>query len=264
MAFTPISKSAFGGKRFKRQSSYMFAAKDTVTPLVTKELARVATLMPIAFTRIQDVLVPVALVGLSPGTNLFVTPDGRWIGRYIPLVYRSYPFVLAQGPEDKRILCFDEDSGLLSESEGEPFFQENGEPTQAVNETLEFLSQLAANRQSIQRLCALLDKQALIEPWPIKLKDQEDSPERPLDGLYRVNESAFNQLDEKALYLLHRTGAFPLIYCQLISMQHLPVLGEMAAARRRAEQDAALPKNKAGEIDLSFLADDTSISFENL
>jgi hypothetical protein len=42
------------------------------------------------------------------------------------------------------------------------------------------------------------------------------------------------------------------------------VLGELAKALADAEQQAALPKNEIGEIDLTFLADDTTISFENL
>ena len=264
MAITPISNSAFGDKRFERYSSYSFAAKDAIAPLVLKELVRASMIMPIGFAKAEDAFVPVAVLGLGSGTNLFVAPDGRWIGRYVPAVYRGYPFVLANGPDDKQILCFNDESGLLSDTEGEPFFGEDAKPTAAINDILNFLTQLAVNRQATQRVCALLQEHAMIEPWPIKLKGKEDEPERPLEGLFRIDEAAFNKLDEKALYALHQGGALPVIYCQLLSMQHLPVLGELAKARQAAEQQAALPKNEAGEIDLSFLADDTTISFENL
>ncbi|UOD50400.1 SapC family protein [Orrella daihaiensis] len=264
MAIVPISQSEFGNKRFKRYESYAFAAKDALAPLVLKELVRATMVMPVGFAMVQDAFVPVAVLGLGNGKNLFVAPDGRWVGRYVPAAYRGYPYVLANGPEDKQILCFDDSSGLLSETEGEPFFGEDGKPTQAINDILNFLTQLAVNRQATQRVCALLQEHGLIEPWPIKLKGKEGEPERNLEGLFRINEVAFNQLDEKSLHVLHQGGALPVIYCQLLSMQHLPVLGELAKAYEAAEQQAALPKNEAGEIDLSFLADDTTISFENL
>jgi hypothetical protein len=264
MAITPISQSEFGNKRFKRYDSYAFAAGDALAPLVLKELVRAVMVMPVGFAKVQDGFVPVAVIGLGNGKNLFVAPDGRWVGRYVPAAYRGYPFVLANGPEEKQILCFDDASGLLSQSEGESFFEEDGKPTKAINDILSFLTQLAANRLATQRVCTLLQEHDLIEPWPIKLKGKEDEPERALEGLFRVNEVAFNQLDDKQLYALHQGGALPVVYCQLLSMQHLPVLGELLKAREAAEQQSALPKNEMGELDLTFLADDSTISFSNL
>jgi len=268
MATTPISFSAFGSKRFKRYDAYAFASKDTIAPLVLRELPRASLSLPIALTKVQEAFVPVAVMGLGGEQNLFVAPDGRWVGRYVPAVYRAYPFMLANGPENRQILCFDESSGLLSASEGEPFFTDDQKPTEAVNSILNFLTALSANRQATRSVCALLAEHELIEPWHIKLQGDDQATEKPagvnLKGLYRVNEVAFNQLEEKPLHALHQGGALPLIYCQMLSMQHLPMLGELTKAYRAAQQQAALPKNDAGDMDLSFLADDTTISFENL
>ena len=264
MAHSPISIGTFRDKRFKRYSSYSFAVKDTLAPLVLKELARACTGMPIGFAKAKDTFMPVAVLGLAAGTNLFVAPNGRWVGHYVPAVYRGYPFSLANGPEGKLILCFDEQSGLLSDNEGEPFFGEDEKLTDAVNQVLGFLTQLASNRQATQRVCAALEKHGLIEPWPIKLKGKEDDAVTTVEGVFRISEERLSQLDEKSLYALHQSGALPVIYCQLLSMQHLSILSGLAKARQAAEQQAALPKNDAGDIDLSFLADDTTISFENL
>jgi len=264
MALTPVSYSEFGTKRFKRNDSYAFAAKDAMAPLVFKEFVPASMAMPIGFTKAQDTFIPVAVLGLGNQTNLFVAPDGRWVGRYVPLAYRHYPFVLANGPEKKQILCFEDSSGLLTDKSGEPFFTEDAKPTDAINEVLNSLTQLSASRQATSQMCSLLAAHELIEPWPIKLKNEPESPEQILEGLYRINQNALNALTEKPLHALHRFGALPMIYCQLLSMQHLSMLGEFARARQLAEQHAALPKNKSGEIDLSFLADDTTISFDNL
>jgi hypothetical protein len=264
MAIVPISKSEFGNKRFKRYDSYRFAAKETLAPLVLKETMRAMMVMPIGFARAQDALTPVAVQGFGNGRNLFVAPDGRWIGRYIPAAYRGYPFVLANGPEDKQVLCFDTSSNLLSDTDGEAFFNEQAEPSAAVNDVLNFLTQTSINRQATLALCKMLDEHQLIEPWPIKIKTADDEQERNVEGLFRVHEKAFLGLDAQSLSKLRDAGAFTLIYCQLLSMQHIQVLGEMEKAYQAAQLQAALPKDKSGELDLSFLADDTTISFENL
>jgi hypothetical protein len=266
LSIKPITQQEHGQKRFKRYDSYQFAAQDAITPLVVKEFARASMVLPIAFAKHEDTYLPVAVQGLSAGKNLFVAPDGRWLGRYIPSVYRGYPFALLKAPDDRMVLCFDESSGLLSDAEGEPFF-DGEEPTQAIKDILNFLTQIATSRQSTQSLCALLDKNQLIQPWPIKLKndDQDNESEgQSLEGLYRIDEAAFNKLDSESLYELKQAGAFPLIFCQLLSMQHLPALGKLVKAHHDAEQQAALPKTEAGEIDMSFLADDTTLSFDNL
>jgi hypothetical protein len=266
LSIKAITQQEHAQKRFKRYASYQFAATDAIIPLVVRELARASMVLPIAFAKHDNAFVLVAVQGLAAGKNLFVDPDGRWLGRYIPSAYRGYPFALLQAPDDRMVLCFDENSGLLSDNEGEPFF-DGDETTQAIKDILNFLTQIASSRQTTEVLCALLDKHQLIQPWPIKLKndDQDNESEgRSLEGLYRIDEAAFNKLDAESLYEFKQAGALPLIFCQLLSMQHLPALGELSKAHYDAEQQATLPKTEAGEIDMSFLADDTTISFDNL
>jgi len=259
----PISLNEFGDKRYRRFDSYQFAAKDALAPIVVKEMPKACLILPIGFAHIGEDFVPVVVQGLQPGKNLFVAPDGRWVARYVPAVYRGYPFALANTEDGRQVLCFQEESGLLSD-EGEPFF-DGEKPTKGVNDVLDFLTQMAANRAATARICALLKEHSLIQPWLIKIEDPE-KPEaaRNIEGLFRIDEAALNKLDKDALAALRDGGALPLVFCQLLSMQHLPVLGELAKALADAEQQAALPKNEIGEIDLTFLADDTTISFENL
>ena len=125
-----------------------------------------------------------------------------------------------------------------------------------------------ASRLATQRICAVLQEHQLIQPWPIRLNQDSGSAGgsqgRNIEGLFRIDEAALNKLDAAALYAVQQAGGLPLIYCQLLSMQHLPSLGQLADAHHEAEQHAALPKTEAGEIDLTFLADDTTISFEDL
>ena len=258
-AYKAITKTDFADLRWKRFDSYAFAAQDAVAPLAAQELARACTCLPIAFIQQSGAFVPVAVLGLQPGRNLFIAPDGRWSGPYVPAAYRGHPFALAEAENDQLVLCIDMDSGLVGEHFEQPFFEADGEPAKAISDVLEFLRQVRNNHQLTQRVCAALHAEGLIVPWPLTLRD--DSGEQMIQGLYRIDESALNTLDSETLARIHQAGALPVAYCQLLSMQHIQMLGKLAEAHRKLS--TALPINDKGELDLEFLNDDT-ISFSKL
>jgi len=236
--FIPITQTDFAEQRWQRIPNYNFAANDSMCPLVVQELPQAQLSLPIGFARIKEQYAPVALQGLKASSNALVDSQGQWTGRYIPAAYRSYPFALANSDDDQKILCFDQDSGLLSDNEGESFFDEKGDPSIAVQKIMEFLVQVAANRDVTQRICKLLDQHQLIQPWLITLK--HDDGETPIEGLYRIDEAALNALDKETFDDIRRAGSLPLIYCQLLSMQHLQALVAVVS-KRQQKQNAPEP-----------------------
>jgi hypothetical protein len=265
----PITPQQHASLRWKRFAAYTFAAEDTVVPVVAHEVSRAAMALPLAFVQAPakgwetaaTTYVLMAVLGLGKGQNLFVAPDGRWLGAYTPAAYRGYPFQLANTPDGKQVLCLHSDSGLVSDTEGgtggERFFDDDGQPSQALKEVLGFLTQVAQNRQATQRIVALLDEKGLIQPWSIKTQSQ--AGERAIEGLYRIDEAKLNELGGEDLKALQQAGALPLAYAQLLSMQHLQTLGKLAQAR--ASQPEVLPTTGAGELDLAFLNKGGTISF---
>ena len=163
------------------------------------------------------------------------------------------------------MLCIDEDSGLVANGlAGERFFNDDGQPAPATLDILKFLNQVEQSRLATQTACAALQQHQLIRPWPITLTT--DAGEQPVAGLFQIDEAALNRLSGEALHALAQAGALPLAYCQLLAMQHLPVLGQLAQARAQASVAAAaaaatLPK---GDLDLEFLNRNDTISFSNL
>jgi len=262
MPIQPISLGQFANKKFQRTKNYAFASNEVLAALVAKEFPQAALALPIGFVAVGDEFAPVAVLGLHTVKNLFVSLDGRWAGGYIPAVLRGYPFSLAKAEDGRQVLCINDAHVVISDVEGEPFFDHTSQPTQAVKDILDFLIQVASNHLATMQIMKVIQKHQLIVPWVLKLKGT-DQTEHTLNGLYRVDESAFNLLSSEALDEIRQAGALPLIFCHLLSMQHLPVLSKLAQAHQEAAQIAALPKTDSGEIDLSFLADDTSISFEN-
>lgn len=258
--FQAVSTTTHADKRWKRYDSYNFAAKDLVIPLVAQEFPHALMHMPVGFIKQEDDFVPVAILGLQSGQNLFVAPDGRWIGSYIPAAYRIYPFQLANSTDGQRVLVIDDDSGLVVDSgsnEGEVFFDEDGNPARALQDVLDFLVQLQGYKELTQSMSAVLAGHKLIHPWPITI--QSEAGERKIEGLYRIDEAALTALPEEAFADLRRAGALPIAYCQLLSMQHLQTLGKLAEAHNNTGQ--LEPDVAGGELNLDFLSDSGTISF---
>ncbi len=258
--YQTISKTIHAHLRWKRFSSYQFAAQDALAPLVMQELPKATMVLPVAFIQQDGQFTPAAVQGLQPGQNLLVAPDGRWIGPYTPAAYRGYPFALATAENNQLVLCIDADSGLVGEGHAERFFDDKAEPSQSIKDVLNFLQQVRANREVTQRLCAALDAEGLIQPWPITIKTEEG--EKTVQGLFRIDEAKFNTLSSEALHRIHQAGALPLVYCQLLSMQHLQGLGKLAEAHAQAKAQQATVNN--GELDMEFLNKAGTISFGSI
>jgi len=253
----PLTPERHAGKRWKRYTSYAFVRDRAIAPLTGAELARAALSLPIVFIQQGDLWFPAALLGLSPGTNLFVAPDGRWLGDYVPASFRGYPFQLLRAKDEQWVLCVDESSELIVDgADGEPFFDADNTPAPAVNQVLEFLGQVSRNRETTHKACAALARHACLKPCPVAIKT--DSGGKQLGGVYQLDEAALNALDDTAFLELRRLGALPLAYFQTQSLQHLPRLTQLAEARTRT---GALPVQN-GDLDLSFLSQSDTLKFD--
>lgn len=236
MTLTAITREEHTNKRWLRHPSFAFAARDSVLPLVASEVAVAASSVPVAFIQQGDSYQIVAVLGLAANQNLMVVNDS-WIARYIPAAYRVGPFRLAANEAGEMLLCVEEATGLICDgSEGEPFFNDDGQPTQNIRDMINLLNQLDQSQKVGAHICALLDKLVLIEPWEI-IVEGPNSPQQ-IDGLYRVNEDALNALPIESLMELRQSGALPVVYAHLISTHNIKTL-ELLYARSVAEQNQA-------------------------
>jgi hypothetical protein len=224
--YAAVSKERHAGKRWQLNSSFQFAAHDAIVPLGAQELPQAMMAMPIGFVASGAAFDLVAFQGFVPGSNAFVGADGRWPAGYLPMAYRAYPFRLANADNGQQVLCIDENSGLITEgSDGERFFDDDGNAAQAVKDVLNSLIQQQAHRNTTAAICTVLQKHNLIQPWPIMV--QVEGKTQNIAGLYRIDEATLNALPPEAFIELRDTGALAAAYCQLLSMQHLQKLGQM-------------------------------------
>lgn len=243
----PVSKEHHAAKRIIRHTSYAFAASSAAAPIFAAELSHIAGEYPIAFIKDGDIYSPVALLSLEPQRNLFVAPDGRWLGEYIPASLRRYPFVLGRSTEsDDLVLCVDEASGLLSDTAGEPLYGTDGQPSPLVNEIMTFLGRLEQSRKATHVACATLAKHQLFVPWELKV--QMESGFKNVAGLFKINEIALDQLSDEDFLDLRRVGALSLSYAHMISTPRLKSLENRAALQRSLNAQPTTPSLDLNEM----------------
>lgn len=257
--FQLISRERHGLKGWLRYTSYAFALRETVLPLTLAELSKAMMSLPIAFIEQADSFQPVAVMGLQPSQNLFVAPDGRWVHGYVPAACRGYPFKIGLTPEGGQVLCFDEDSGLMVDlPDGEAFFAEDGGPAPGVRQVMDFLLATEQSQVQTQAAVAVLKDKGLFKPLPLVVRT--DAGEKTVEGLFQIDEAALNALAAEDLAAVRNAGGLVVAYCQLLSLQHLPVLGQLAEAQAKAAaaaQQAAMP---ASALDALIAGDSLNLS----
>ena len=138
--FAAVSRERHANKKWLRYTNLAFTAGEAIAPIVGTELAHAALAMPCAFVQQSGRYVLAAVLSFPGGRNMFVAPDGRWLGRYIPAVFRLYPFLLRPSKgTDGVVLCVDEESKLVVDgnSAGEEFFDAQGNPATVLKPVFE-------------------------------------------------------------------------------------------------------------------------------
>jgi hypothetical protein len=230
---------------------------------VGAELSKVAAVMPMGFIKQEAGYQLVGITSLEPGMNLYVTPDGKWRGKYIPAALRGYPFKLVrQESSDKSILCIDEASGLVMDNteDGNAFFDDQNEPTQEIKDILNFLTEVEGSRTATQGAVNALADADLITPWELNLKQGEEVV--PVKGLFCIDEAALNKLDDEDFLTVRKAGGLALAYAQLLSMNQLAVLERLGELQGQILAQQAAKTEAAGLTGFSLAEDEGSLMFD--
>lgn len=202
------------------------------------EVRSAASAFPIAFVKHQNNYFPVAILGLDEGVNLFVDETGRWLGAYVPAAFRVWPFSVSTNERGDKLLCVDEDSGLIDDgSEGEIFFNGDGTLSEALQAVSSFLARLSQERDPSLAACAALEAAGLLQPWSAIVRTE--GREWSMEQFMRIDEDALNMLRTSALSSLHKAGALALAYSQLHSVAQLALVGRLAGPRLAQKEPEA-------------------------
>lgn len=216
----PLSSGVHAEWRARRVDAAPFFANAHAVPLTIDEFALAQRHFPIVFS-VGPNPVPLALMGLNEGVNLFVDDEGKLTSEvYVPAYVRRYPFMLAKlRPEtDELSLCFDPTADAVGPfEEGDPLF-ENGQPSEATKAILGFCEQFeTAGQRTAAFMKELADNKLLIDG---EVAIQPEGAAQPFiyRGFQMVSEDKLRELRGDVARKMIQSGLLPLIYAHLFSL----------------------------------------------
>ena len=219
----PLQSNLHSKYRTRPADTALYFADHHAIPVTCDEFIHAQRSSPIIFSAGENP-VPLVLMGLNEGVNVFLDETGKARGPfYVPAYVRRYPFMLARlAPDAPELsLCFDPTSELIGEFEdGNPLF-EDGKPTQNLNDILKFCEdfEMAAQRtagfmEELKALDLLMDGEVSIQPA---------NAEQPFiyRGFQMVSEEKLRDLHGDQLRKLNQNGILPLIFAHIFSLSQM-------------------------------------------
>jgi len=216
----PLSSNLHSDWSARRVDAAPFLAAVHAVPLTGEEFGLASRHYPIVFAAGENP-VPLALMGLNEGVNVFVGDDGKLTSEvYVPAYVRRYPFMLAKlrPDSDELSLCFDPTADTVGKfDEGERLF-DGTEPSQTTKDILGFCEQF---EQAGQRTAAfvkeLIDLKLLIDG---EVSIQPEGAEKPFvyRGFQMISEEKLRELRGDQARKMIQSGALALIYAHLFSL----------------------------------------------
>ena len=237
----PELHSKLGVKRM--DGPFKFAKVGHAVPLTVGEFPVAAVTGPIIF--VGDEKLPLSVMGLNAGDNMFVRPDGTFEpGVYIPAYVRRYPFVYANDETNQQmVLCVDRNAEFVVEGGDLPFFEKDGQPSEYTKSCMEFCTNFEQERQRTMSFVQLLKDLDLFE-----LKTASFTPPLPNGGAgepqkiaeyFGVSEEKLPKLDADKFMLLRDNGALAQIDAHLLSLVGWDRLIALTLARQAQAQPQA-------------------------
>jgi hypothetical protein len=207
------------------------------------EFADVCREYPIVYVRAgkddndQDLIAPMAVLGLVPNENLYLQPGGGWKALYQPAYFRRYPFGMASIGPGQMAICFDQGFEGFSQTEGEPLFDDKGDPTEFMQGVQRFVEEYETEVQRTRAFCADLLKAGLLQDMRFDAT-LPDGQTLGVDGFLAIDEKKLAELPDTTLVEWHRNGYLGLVHAQQISLGLMRRLVEL-----RLQKPAEAPKH---------------------
>ena len=216
----PLSSSAHGAWKARRMESAPFLAQTHAVPLTVEEFALAQRHFPIVFS-VGENPVPLALMGLNEGVNVFVDEEGKLTSDvYVPAYVRRYPFMLARlRPDvDELSLCFDPTADAVGPfEEGEALFQDD-QPSETTKQILGFCENFEqAGMQTGAFMKELADNKLLID-GEVSIQPEGSAQPFIYRGFQMISEDALKNLRGDVARKMIQSGLLPLIYAHLFSL----------------------------------------------
>jgi len=213
-----------------------FVRQGNAIPLSFAEIHPAAREYPIVFTSGDSGrnFLPVAVLGIAPGENLYCEASGWAPGAYIPAYARRYPFCMStvsvnSVTQKERLICVEKSH---VDDKGEALFDAAGHPNEKWKTLERLLADYEADLDRSREMCAILADYGLFEPFTMQATlDKAPAAPMKLVGMHRVAEKSLENLNAAQLKNLMRKGILSRVYLHLASLINFGRLLERKDAR---------------------------------
>ena len=222
----PLSSSLHSKFKSRTSDKAPYLANNHASPLTIDEFAHAQRFFPIVFSTGENP-VPLGLLGLNEGVNVFVDDEGKpYNPFYIPAYVRRYPYMLARLKPDAQelSLCFDPESGLVGDFEdGAPLF-DGEKPSEQLNAILKFCEEFELSAQRTNAFMKELTESDLLIDGEVSIQPSDSTQPFLYRGFRMVDENKMRELRGDTLRKMNQNGMLQLVMAHLFS---LPTIREI-------------------------------------
>ncbi len=257
----PLSSELHADWKMRQTDRATWLGGQHAVPLTVEEFPLAQRYYPIVFSDGDDG-VPLALMGLNEGVNVYVSTDGQLLDNhvYLPAYVRRYPFMLARLQPDAQemSLCFDPTSDSIGQfDEGTPLF-EGAEPSEAVKAILQFNEGFEQAGMKTQQFMAELKELDLLQDGEVTIQPGDSTQPYIYRGFRMIDEKKLSDLRGDQLRKMSQSGMLPLIYAHLFSLSLVTTIFNKQAEQGKLPANG--PANGVVQADLptdAAIANDT-------
>lgn len=217
----PLSSNDHADWKTKVMNGAPFVKNQHAVPITIDEFVSVQRDFPIIFAD-SDNPVPLALMGLNEGVNVFMDDNGMFTHQvYVPAYIRRYPFMLAQlgAREGELSLCFDPTADLVGPDGTGPALFENGEATEGTRGILEFCEQFEQSAMRTGNFVKELIEADLLMDGEVTITPEGADKPSIYRGFKMIDEEKIRNMRGDQLRKFQQNGMLPLIFAHLFSLQ---------------------------------------------
>jgi hypothetical protein len=223
-AIEPLNATQHGKMKVRTLLRMAQVGHTHAIPITVDEFTLAQRHYPIVFS-VGDNPIPIALMGLNEGVNVFLDDDGRALDTtvYIPAYVRRYPFLLARlrQDSDELSLCFDPTANAVGDfDEGEALF-DGEQPSEATKAILQFCEQFEAAGQRTSSFVEELTKSDLLMDGEVAIQPEGFQQPFVYRGFRMVDEEKLRNLRGDELRRMNQNVILPLIYAHLFSLTEM-------------------------------------------
>ncbi len=220
----PLNNKVHSKLKISQSRDYRRFKDQHLIPIIAQDFSLLATEFPIVFVKNAETgqFLPVAMMGIKDGVNLYCQEED-WKALVLPIGFSNAPLSLIKKAEgsDEVVVCIDEDSVLVNDSNGEALFDDKGEQTDYLNQRAQSLLKVAEFTQQIQMITQFFAKKNLIVPRQLSVKLANEKEARVINGIYLIDEKVLNNLSSEDFEELRKKGLLTLIYAHLTSLHQI-------------------------------------------